>query len=82
MGEEWQRAHSGARPINWVNVSLTVLERWCRRDAEVNPDWHVDVTTMDLGEYLADVPRQKLWWLVNTPTSEQPEDGVYYDIKW
>ncbi len=67
--------------MRWDTLSYTAIQGVCRATAEEHPDWHADLTAMDLGKYLAAVPQRKRWWLLNTPTSEEPSDGKSYLIE-
>jgi len=76
VGGEWEEATAQKRAMNWGKISLSYLQGVCRILAEQNPDWHRDLHGMDLGNYLAGVPPEKMWWRVNPPAVREPEDGM------
>jgi hypothetical protein len=76
IGGEWEEANTQNRAMNWGKISLSYLQGVCHILAEQNPDWHRDLHGMDLGNYLVGVPPEKMWWRVNPPAVQGPEDGT------
>jgi hypothetical protein len=76
VGGEWEEATAQKRAMNWGKISLPYLQGVCRILAEQNPDWHRDLHGMELGNYLVGVLPEKMWWHVNPPALQEPEDST------
>jgi hypothetical protein len=69
---ERKHAKEDGRPISyWGNVKFSSIEGSCREIAERHPDWHPDMTALDLSAY--NIHPQKVWWL---PATQGGENGT------
>ena len=78
FGVEWHTADEQECTPNWLNVSLVDIQHLCQDLAAKHCDWHPDLTMLNLGAYLKDIPSKKQWWQAQYPAAEEGEDGVSY----
>ena len=78
LGQEEKHAAEKKVPINWDNVSAADVERSCLQLRVDYPDWHPDLSTLDLSAYLDEIPPKKFWWRTQHPAVQVGDDGMCY----
>jgi hypothetical protein len=78
VGDEWRNASKVGQQGNWDKITLSYVENLCENGKRAEPDWHDDVNSLDLSQYIAGLPEKKMWWLPQTSAGQSDQDGAWY----
>ncbi|KAF8258348.1 hypothetical protein EI94DRAFT_1912784 [Lactarius quietus] len=62
MSREWKKAEEESRMPDWTNQRAN------------EPDWHSDLSYLDLGPYMEGLQDHRRWWEVSLPALQDDED--------
>ena len=71
MADEWDNSRKDKRDPQWNALSITYVTQVCQNVAADHPDWHKDLTTLELSTYLRGLTQRKRWWV------QEMEDGMW-----
>ncbi|KAF8261940.1 hypothetical protein EI94DRAFT_1705175 [Lactarius quietus] len=57
-----------------VEWKAAEAENYCENQRANEPDWHPDLSSLDLGPYLEGLQEHKRWWEVGLPAPQHDED--------
>ncbi|KAF8258709.1 hypothetical protein EI94DRAFT_1707749 [Lactarius quietus] len=74
MSREWKKAEEESRTPNWSIFTTDYISEFCKNQRASEPDWHSDLSSLDLGPYMEGLQDHKKWWDVGLPAPQDDED--------
>ncbi|KAF8269518.1 hypothetical protein EI94DRAFT_1799068 [Lactarius quietus] len=78
MTVEWKAAEVEKQSPDWSIFTTDYISSYCENQKANEPDWHPDLSSLDLGPYLEGLQEHKRWWEVGLP-APQDDDNVHMD---
>jgi|ERR1700677_405894 hypothetical protein len=76
LGDEWRRAGQLGREGEWDNINVPYVEQLCKNARGSNPDWHADLSMLDLSKYINGTAQEQMWWVPQASTNAEEPDGA------
>ncbi|KAF8263855.1 hypothetical protein EI94DRAFT_1703708 [Lactarius quietus] len=67
MSEEWKAAEAEQRMPEWGIFTLDHISGYRHAQREAHSDWHPDLSTLDLSNYLQGLQNHRRWWVTGLP---------------
>ncbi|KAF8261944.1 hypothetical protein EI94DRAFT_1705159 [Lactarius quietus] len=74
MSEEWKAAEAEQRMPEWGIFTLDHIPGYCHAQWEAHSDWHPDLSTLDLSNYLQGLQNHRQWWVTGLPPPQGDSD--------
>ncbi|KAF8268165.1 hypothetical protein EI94DRAFT_1800752 [Lactarius quietus] len=75
MSREWKKAEEESRMPDWSIFTTHYISGFCENQRASEPDWHLDLSSLDLGPYMEGLQDHRRWWEVSLPAPQDVEDG-------
>ncbi|KAH9018919.1 hypothetical protein EDB85DRAFT_1896941 [Lactarius pseudohatsudake] len=72
LGKEWKEAGEEDRFPDWFLLYSENITPLCEQVQVENPDWHPDLSSVDLVSYMSNVRPSEMWWLREVANWPQP----------
>jgi hypothetical protein len=76
MTQEWMKAEEERRMPHWNIFTIDYISGFCERQKVKEPDWHPDLSSLDLGSYLEGLQDHRRWWEIRLPATQPDHDGA------
>ncbi|KAF8265604.1 hypothetical protein EI94DRAFT_1804129 [Lactarius quietus] len=74
MSREWKKAEEESRMPDWSIFTTDYISGFCANQRANEPDWHSDLSSLDLGPYMEGLQDHRRWWEVGLPATQDDED--------
>ncbi|KAF8258659.1 hypothetical protein EI94DRAFT_1707792 [Lactarius quietus] len=74
MSEEWKVAEAEQRMPEWGIFTLDHISGYCHAQREAHSDWHPDLSTLNLSNYLQGLQNHRRWWVTGLPPPQGDSD--------
>ncbi|KAH9027899.1 hypothetical protein EDB85DRAFT_1892798 [Lactarius pseudohatsudake] len=72
LGKEWKEAGEEDCFPDWFLLYSENITRLCEQVQVEHPDWHPDLSSVDLVSYMSNVRPSEMWWLREVANWPQP----------
>ncbi|KAH9010408.1 hypothetical protein EDB85DRAFT_1902074 [Lactarius pseudohatsudake] len=72
LGKEWKEAGEEDRFPDWFLLYSENITPLCEQVQVEHPDWHPDLSSVDLVSYMSNVRPSEMWWLREVANWPQP----------
>ncbi|KAF8259622.1 hypothetical protein EI94DRAFT_1706978 [Lactarius quietus] len=70
----WKVAEAEQRMPEWGIFTLDHISGYCHAQREAHSDWHPDLSTLDLSNYLQGLQNHRRWWVTGLPPPQGDSD--------